>query len=143
MKSIPNSPIIDVADAGSPGLVAGELSSGLKSVCAPVSKSKNSVFVNISKLGSMLNSSWGSETFSCSRTNCDVRFAPRRLKLVAILKSSTASFRYGCANARCSGPVDYFCGEKPNSMAMIERVKGSRSPFVGAGFELSLSSTDG
>lgn len=86
IKSIPNSPIIDVAAAGSPGLVDGEVSSGLKSVCAPVSKSKNSVFVNISKLGSMLNSSCGSETFSCSRTNCDVRFAPRRLKLVAILK---------------------------------------------------------
>lgn len=70
---LPNSPgIVDVADVGSGFDDAGLSAAGLKSVCVWVSKSKNVVFANKSKLSMLLKSSSGSvvgATFSCSLMN--------------------------------------------------------------------------
>lgn len=69
---LPNSPgIVDVADVGS-GFDDGGLSAaGLKSADVWVSKSKNCVLANRSKLSMLLKSSSGSlgATFSCSLMN--------------------------------------------------------------------------
>lgn len=100
---LPNSPgIVDVADDGSGFDDAGLSAAGLKSVWVWVSKSKNCVLANKSKLSMLLKSSSGSAvgaTFNCSLMNW-AKWDPCRLKLAMSTSGGVGRTTRLVSNAR-------------------------------------------